>query len=217
MSAPSGLPEPAGPTEASPDPASIGGLGNQPGNPIVTLPPIENAVAGYPLSPHTGEPVHGALISAATSCFGASALVAFGTYWWYWWMAINIENFAASSRLIELFNPRPGSGSSIVLVCVMAVIGVVMTAGPGVAAYNLWQGASWSRVAGLVACGTSLLAFFVLPWSWLALLFAAIATGLIGLPAARPYFEAWQQFTYPPRPAIVPPVKVAYGPAPRFR
>lgn len=211
MSQPSGSPADA------PDPGSIAGLGNPPAEPILTLPSVEAAVAGYPISPRTGEPVRNHLVIAATFAFAASALVAMGTYWWYWWVAINIEHFATSSKLIELFNPRPGSGSSVVLVCVMALIGVIMTGGPAVAAYNTWQGASWSRVAGLVACGTSLLAFFVLSWSWLALLFAAIGTGLVWLPRTTPYFEAWQRFAHPPRPAIVPPAKVPYGPAPRFR
>lgn len=202
---------------AVPDPDSIGGLGDQPEVPIVTLPPIADEVAGYPLSTRTGEPVRGPLIVASMASFGASALVAMATYWWYWWVAINIENFGTSAKLIELFDPRPGSAASVVLVCVMAVIGVIMTAGPGVAAYNVWHGASWSRVAGIVACVTSLLAFFVLPWSWLALGFAAIGTLLIWLPQAKPFFTAWQQFANPLRAPIVPPSKVAYGPAPRFR
>lgn len=202
---------------ATPDPDSIGGLGDQPAVPIVTLPPIADEVAGYPLSARTGEPVRGPLIVASMASFGASALVAMATYWWYWWVAINIENFGTSAKLIELFNPRPGSAASVVLVCVMAVIGVIMTAGPGVAAYNVWHGASWSRVAGIVACVTSLLAFFVLPWSWLALGFAAIGTLLVWLPQAKPFFTAWQQFANPVRAPIVPPAEVAYGPAPRFR
>lgn len=209
------LPADAGETEL--DPASVAGLGDPLIEPIRTLPPIEVKIGGYPISRRTGEPVRGRLITAATAAFTAAASVAAVSYWWYWWQAINIVNFATSSRLIELFDPRPGSGSSVVLVCVMAVIGVVMTAGPGVAAYNTWHGASWSRVAGIAACITGLLAFFVLPWSWLALGLAAIGTGLLWLPQTRPYFEAWQRFGNPPRPAIVPPTGVAYGPAPRFR
>lgn len=210
--------QPSGSATGVPNgPVSVGGLGTQLDTPITTLPPIEQEVVGYPLSPRTGEPTRNALITLATASFCASALVAMGTYWWYWWVAINIEGFASSSKLIELFNPRPGSGSSIVLVCVMAVIGVIMTAGPAVAGYNVWNGTPWARIAGLVACGTSLLAFFVLPWSWLALGFAAIGTALVWLPQARPYFNAWQEFAHPAREPIVPASGVAYGPAPRFR
>lgn len=209
--------EPAGTEPPSePDLVSVGGLGDPPTAPIVSLPPIEEAVAGYRLSKRTGEPVRSPLVIGATLAFGASALVAMATYWRYWWVAIHIENFGTSAKLIELFDPRPGSASSVVLVCVMAVIGVIMTAGPGVAGYNLWHGASWTRIAGLVACGTSLLAFFVIPWSWLALGFAAIGAGLVWLPAVRPYFQAWDEFSNPKPAAIVPPAKVAYGPAPRF-
>ena len=157
------------------------------------------------------------MIVGAVAAFTYSAVVAVVTYWWYWWVAIHIENFATSSKLIELFDPRPGSGSSVVLVCVMAIIGVIMTAGPAVAGYNAWHGALWSRFAGFAACATSLLAFFMIPWSWLALIFAAIGTGLIWLPQAKRYFDAYDHFANPPRPAIVPKTKVAYGPAPRFR
>ncbi len=208
------------PSESLPvldDPDATDGLGNPPAVPIRALPPVELAVAGFPVSPRTGEPVRIPLVVAATVSFGAASLVAAGTYWWYWWLAITIENFSTSARLIELFDPRPGSGSSVVLVCVMAVIGIIMTAGPAVAAYNIWQGAPWSRTAGVAACATSLLAFFVLPWSWLALGFSALGTALIWLPAAQPYFQAWQHYANPDHQAIVPSVGVAYGPAPRFR
>lgn len=208
---------PAAVPEIDLSPASTGGLGELPQEPIVSLPPITPEVAGYPLSPRTGEPARRPLIVAASVSFGLSALVAMGTYWWYWWQAINITNFGSSAKLIELFDPRPGSGSSVVLVCVMAVIGIIMTAGPGVAGYNTWHGASWAKGAGVVACVTSLLAFFVIGWSWLALLFAAIGTVLIWLPQARPYFAAWHELNGGARPVITPPTKVAYGPAPRYR
>lgn len=199
------------------DTAPSEGLGDAPEEPIVSLPPIAAELAGYPLSKRTGEPRRPPVIVGAVAAFTCSAVVAVVTYWWYWWVAIHIENFATSSKLIELFDPRPGSGSSVVLVCVMAIIGVIMTAGPALAGYNAWHGALWSRFAGFAACATSLLAFFMIPWSWLALIFAAIGTGLIWLPQAKRYFDAYDHFANPPRPAIVPKTKVAYGPAPRFR
>lgn len=198
-------------------PESIGGLGDQPDAPIVTLPPVADAIAGYPLSERTGEPVRNPIVLISMLCFALAAAVSTATYWWYWWEAINITNFHDSAALIRWLEPRPGSGSSIVLVCVMAVIGAIMTAGPGVAGYNTWHGASFARTAGLVACGTSLLAIFVLPWSWLALGFSAIGVGLLWLPKARAFLTAMDAFANPPRPEITPYENVAYGPAPRFR
>lgn len=193
------------------------GLGKAPEIPIASLPPLASEVAGYPLSERTGEPKRPGVVIAAVAAFCASLIVAVVTYWWYWWVAINIDNFATSSKLIELFDPRPGSGTSIVLVCVMAIISVIMVAGPATAGYNAWYGASWSRGAGIVACVTSLLAFFVLPASWLALGFAAIGTALVWTGQARKFSDAYQVFADPPRPPIVPSTAVAYGPAPRFR
>lgn len=198
-------------------PASIGGLGDQPAQPIVSLPPIDEQVAGYPISSRTGEPARNWAILAAMLAFSASALVALAAYWRYWWVAIHIDTFGSSAKLIELFAPRPGSGKSVVLVCVLAVIGAIMTAGPAVAGYNAWHGASFSRQAGLVACGTSLLAFFVLPAAWLALLFAAVGAGLLWLPRAGDFLAAWQAYSNPERLAIEPYAQVPYGPAPRFQ
>ena len=198
-------------------PQSTGGLGDLPDQPIVTLPPLAEAIAGYPISERTGEPVRNPVILASMLSFGASALAATAAYWWYWWVAINITNFHDSSALIRWLEPRPGSGSSVVLVCVMAIIGAIMTAGPGVAGYNVWHGASFSRIAGLVACGTSLLAVFVSPWAWIALAFAAIGTGLLWLPQSKAFLQAWDAYANPPRPEIKPYENVAYGPAPRYR
>ena len=171
------------------DTAPSEGLGDAPEEPIVSLPPIAAELAGYPLSKRTGEPRRPPVIVGAVAAFTCSAVVAVVTYWWYWWVAIHIENFATSSKLIELFDPRPGSGSSVVLVCVMAIIGVIMTAGPALAGYNAWHGALWSRFAGFAACATSLRAFFMIPWAWLAVL----ALFTVGVSLALPLFLALRE------------------------
>lgn len=205
------------------DPASTGGLGDQPSHPIATLPPIEEAMGGHPLSPRTGEPARPAIVSAIVWLFGAASAIAFASYWWYWFVAINIAHFQHSSLLISFFQPRPGSGSSVVLVCVMAAIGAITTAGPALAAYNVWQGTSWGWAAALAMAGTSLLTILVMciayPVSAVVTaaspVLALVAIALLWTPGAKRFHYVWDAYANPPRPAVVPPTRVPYGPAPR--
>lgn len=205
------------PEQTEPEANDAGGLGDPLPDPILSLPPITAHVGGYPLSARTGEPKRPGVVIGGFVAFQLAAAIAAASYWWYWWVAINIENFGTSSRLIEMFAPRPGSGKSVVLVCVMAVIGIIMTAMPAAAGYNAWHGASLSRVVSIVSCLTSLLAFFMNPGSWLVLVFCLVGTVLIWLPPAKAYFSACQEFFNPARKPVAPPTDVPYGPAPRFQ
>jgi len=212
-------------SEPSSDPDSIGGLGDQPSYPITTLPPVQEVVGDHPLSPRTGEPARPPVIRAITWLFGVSSVIAFASYWWYWFVAITITDFQRSSLLIQFFEPRPGSGSSVVLACVMAVLGAITTAGPAMAAYNVWHGASWSRTAVIAGFVTSLLTILVMCPVHVAFpiatavspVAAAIAAALLWTPGAKGFLTAWDAYANPPRPPIVPPAHVGYGPAPRFQ
>ncbi len=193
------------------------GFGDATHPPIATLPALEEITDSLALDVKTGMPKRSTVIAVAAAAFLLSGLAAFVTYWVYWWKAIHISSFATSSGLIRLLDPRPGSWQSVVAVCVMTLIGIVMTAVPCVAAYNAWNGARWSRWAGVVACGTSFLAYFVITATWLALPLAGLGTLLLFTPPARANFDRWNEFLNPPPPDIDPPTDVAYGRAPRFR
>lgn len=209
----------AAPAQATAQPASSpsGGLGDAPANPIAALPPIEPTVDGIRLDPKTGEPVRSVVVKLVVALFTLAALVAFVGYWLYWWQAINIRDFSTASGLIKMFDPRPGSGSSIVIVCVMAAVGAAMVAAPGVAAYNTWNGAPWSRWAGVGACLTGLLAVFLTPWTWAALGLAALGTLVLFTPLVKGYFAQWRSYLDPTADSIQPPDVVEYGPIDRFR
>lgn len=210
-------PESAAASPTEPDPESVGGLGDQPDQPLLSLPPIEAAVGGYPLSKRTGEPKRSLLVLLTIGLLIASATWAFGCYWLYWWRAIHMATFPTSAKLIELFEPRPGSTLSVVLVCVMALLGVAMSFSPGGVAYNLWRGMDFTRISVLVTGGVGLLAFFFFPAMWISTALSALAAILTWLPPMKPYFTAWSAFNDPPRRPVVPSTEVAYGPAPRFR
>lgn len=198
------------------DPDSIGGFGTQPANPLLTLPPIQPSVGDYPLSKRTGEPKRSWLALLIIGLLSAAATTAFVFYWSYWWQAIHMATFPRSALLIEYFNPRPGSALSVVLVCVMAVLGVAMSFIPGAAAYYLWRG--MIRPLSLTLCAlVGLLAIFFFPLMWISSTLGALAAILVWLPQMRPYLAAWEEFNDPPRRPIVPSANVEYGPAPRFR
>lgn len=203
--------------DAQSDPGSTAGLGEAPVDPIETLPPITATVAGWPISERTGELRRSGLVVAVCGLLSAGAVVAAGTYWWYWWTAINITDFASSSWLISWFDPRPGSGLSILLVTVMTMIGIVMTAMPAMAAYNAWEGSGWSRRAGLIATLSGLGALFVMPAAWIGFGMCAAGFALMWLPGFRAWLDAWEAVDPHESPAIVPPSDLPYGPLPRFR
>lgn len=205
--------QPVSPTDS----AVTSGFGTPPETPIATLPPIVESIAGWPISKNTGEPRRSGLVVTICALLIVSALVAAGSYWWYWWNAINIKNFGSSSWLISWFDPRPGSGWSILLVTLMAVVGIVMTAMPGMAAYNAWEGAGWSRRAGLIAAISGLGAVFVGPIAWIGFALSAIGFGLMWLPGFKAWLVAWAAAKPAEAPEIIPPSELPYGPEPRFR
>lgn len=193
------------------------GIGEPPSAPIVALPPLTKSPSGLDIDPATGEPFRTGLIKAATALFLVAGATCFVGYWIYWWQAINIVDFTTSANLIHWFDPRPGSVGSVVLVCVMAAIGAAGVTGPWVAAYNTWNGASWSRWAGVAAIACAVITGICTQyWMLAAAALSAIATVPLFLPATRNYFEQWQQYLEPPIPPIVPPTRVEYGRTARF-
>lgn len=197
-------------------PESTGGFGTQPAKPLLTLPPIQPSLGDYPLSKRTGEPKRSWLALLIIGLLATAATIAFVFYWNYWWHAIHIVTFQESAMLIGFFEPRPGSALSVVLVCIMAILGVAMSFIPGAAAYYVWRG--MIRPLSLTLCAlVGLLAIFFFPLMWISSALGALAAILIWLPQMRPYLAAWQEFNDPPRRPIVPSAVVEYGPAPRFR
>jgi len=208
---------PAAPAEQQTPVGDTGGLGVSPATEIVALPPQPVNLSGLDIDPKTGEPRRTALIKAIIATFAAAGAAVFVGYWLHWWWAINIVNFAHSANLINWVNPRPGSGMSIFLVIVLAVIGAAGVAGPWIASYNLHGGARWSRWAGVAAIITSVLATVLLHyWLAVAVVLCVVATGLLWTRPAEEYFRQWDEYLEPPVAPITPPEHVEYGPTARF-
>lgn len=188
------------------------GLGTPLPTPIETLPPIEQIVSGVPVSPATGQPRrHPVMIVANVFLYAAAAIqtVALGMFWW---RAIHMETFPTSAHLIEMVDPRPGSAASVFAVIGVMVMGVVTVAASSISAFNSWNGHRWSRVGAIVATVLACLAYFLHPWAWYAVPFAAIGAIILWLPPVTRYFENWRLWRNPDKPAPEHDGPVLYGP-----
>lgn len=172
---------------------------------------LEEAPKDESIDEKTGEPKHPAVIWASTALFVVASIFAFGCYWFYWWRAIHMGTFAHSANLIAWLDPRPGSAGSIVAVCILAAVGCLVSAAPAVTGYNAWRGNRWCRCAGVVAVGITVLCILFFPLAMVATALTAIAAGLLWLPAAGKYFDAWDEFNDPAAEPIELPENVAYG------
>lgn len=184
---------------------------------IDTLPPLEELAPAIPISQATGQPRRSKvmLVGALFLYAGAvAAAVAFGVAYWD---TIHVQNWPHSIRLIRWFHPGPGTWQSVLLVCLMGLIGAVMTAAPAITGFQAWNGHRWSRVAGLVSCALAGLAVTMNDVAWLSLPLVAIGTGILFTPPVGRYFWHWQVFRTPAPPAAPRTEPVTYGPLPRYR
>lgn len=163
-----------------------------------TLTPPEPLEDAPYLDENTGEPRRGILVALCVGLLVVASAYAFVSYWIYWWRAIHMQTFVESANLITWLEPRPGSAASIVAVCVLAVVGCLVTAAPAVVGYNAWRGNRWSRLAGIVAFLVTLLGLVISPKLLVASALTALATGLLCLPTTSRYFDRWQAFNEPP-------------------
>jgi hypothetical protein len=193
------------------------GLGVPPAQPIVALPPTAANAKAVTLSPATGEPKRIVLIGAVSVLCGLSSAAAAGALGWAWWQAIHMDTFPTAVRIIELFDPRPGSWQSIVAVVLMAALGAAMVAAPWITAFVAWNGERWSRIAGLIAVGISLGAWLMNVYAWAAVPTVVVAAGLLWSPQVGDYFRQWLVFRAPKGPVAPDVARVAYGREDRYK
>ncbi|MEL4357756.1 MULTISPECIES: hypothetical protein [unclassified Luteococcus] len=183
---------------------------------IATLPPQGELVAGLPISPSTGQPRRAKVMVLADVFLYAAAVVSAAALAWSWWTAIHMATFPHSSKLVQLWQPRPGGWRSVVAVTLMCAIGAAMTAAPAVTALNAWNGHRWSRIAGIVTVAIGCLGYLLNPIAWAAPVLSLIGTVLLWLPPVRRYFGHWEQFRAGDPVPLAPDEPVVYGPLPRY-
>lgn len=184
---------------------------------IQTYPPLDEWEPAIPISEATGQPIRDKVMLIGAGFLYASSAVSAAALAWAWWRMINIESFHQSVKLLEMTTPRPGSWQSVVYAILICAIGAAMVTAPALAAFNAWNGHKWSRIAGAVAVGVSLLAFLMNTLAWVAVPLAMIGAAVLWLPQVTTYFNQWARFRAVPPPEPLPFREVEYGPLPRYR
>lgn len=202
-------PEQRQPTQAWDDP-----LGS---TPIATLPPLPEPEEELNLSAQTGQPRRDPTMLVGMGLLYTSSLVTAAAFAKFWWDAINMAHFHASTRLLTWTEPRPGSWQSMVWVGVVALIALAMMTAPAVAAFQAWNGHRWSRIAGIIAAAVSLLAILLNDWAWPAIPLAIVGAAVLWLGKVGEYFDNWAAFRAeaPRHPRTFE--QVTYGPLDRYR
>lgn len=183
---------------------------------IATLPPIDEIASGLPISQNTGQPRRAKVMVTADVFLYSAAVVSAAALAWSWWTAIHMATFPHSSRLVELWQPRPGGWRSVVAVTLICLIGAVMTAAPAVAALNAWNGHRWSRIAAIVAVLIGGLGYLLNPIAWAAPVLSLIGAVLLWTPPVTRYFGHWQAFRGGDPVPLAPDLPVVYGPLARY-
>jgi|GEM_PF-857518 len=184
---------------------------------IATLPPTDELHAPeVPISSATGQPRRAKVMVVANLLLNAAAVISAVALARSWWLAMHMPSFLASSRLVELWQPRPGGWRSVVAVTLVALIGTVLVSAPAVAAFNAWNGHRWSRIAAVVATVLGGLAYLIGPWAWPAPVLSALGAVLLFLPPVTRYFSHWQRFRDGNPVPLSPQRDVVYGPLPRY-
>ena len=204
------LPQAGSPSSIANDVANF----DQADRPIATLPLLTpEAEAAYPLSTRTGEPQRPVVLMVAiVACWLSAACTAVAFGWW-WWQAAHIPTFTSSARLLAWTHPDPVSALAIVMVMLVGLIGLLMVAAAGTAAYNSWAGKRWVRLGGLVCLAVTGLSFLLSWWFSVAMIPLAIGVVLLWLPPVGRFLSAMEDF-HAVTPVLVPTIGIRYGPQP---
>lgn len=185
--------------------------------PIATLdaPPVPVAIV--PDDPRTGEPRIPWVVRIASVLSQLAVAVVIGSLLWVYWRAVDVDGFASASWLMGQFVTEPGSLGRVLLAVAVTVIALVICAPLAITGYYAWTGYRWTRVSGLIGAAVSFGALTLVPSAWAAIPLAAVAAGLLWLPAATRYFAAWTARRHPAEVFAPPTTDVYYGPLPRYR
>lgn len=183
---------------------------------IGVLPPAPVGVAGYPVSPRTGEPARPVPLGISVGLLIAGALVSSAGLVKVLWDAASVTRYHTAARVLEWTKPNPVSFLTIVMVITIGAIGAAVATAAGTIAYNAWHGRSWTRIGGLVALLISALTILLNPLAMVAMIPIAIGAGLLWLPQVGRYFAVWGAIRTSPLIRRGWAENVVYGTLPRY-
>lgn len=179
---------------------------------LITPPVAPNSLE---LDPKTGEPVRPVSVGVGAALSWLSVAASAASLLWTYWVAV--DHFADASWLFGQFVTEPGSLVRIGLAAGLTVAVLLAMIANTIVGFYAWTGYRWSRVAGLIGAGLSLLLLLGGRLGWAAIPLAFIGAGLLWLPSTRRYFEAWWRVRHPSIEFAPPTQNVEYGPLPRYR
>lgn len=163
----------------------------------------------------TGEPRRPVVVWAASGLFfGGTALVVAGLLWAFW---RSVREFEDAAWLNGVVPTEPGALLRVLMVTALFAVTLLVGASAIIAGHYAWRGFSWTRWAGLVAAGVSLLALVINWVAWLGIVPIVAGAGLLWTPPARRWFAQWHLRRHPAPVVVEPATDVFYGPLPRFR
>ena len=183
---------------------------------IGVLPPAPVGVAGYPVSPRTGEPARPVPLGISVGLLIAGALVSSAGLVKVLWDAASVTRYHTAARVLEWTKPNPVSFLTIVMVITIGAIGAAVATAAGTIAYNAWHGRSWTRIGGLVALVLSALTILLNPLAMVAMIPIAVGAGLLWLPQVGRYFAVWRAIRTNPLIRRGWAENVVYGTLPRY-
>lgn len=166
------------------------------------------------LNPRTGEPRRPGIIVVATVTSLVAVATTIAALLWTYWNAV--ESFATAAWLFAQFS-EPSTLAQVGLVAAVTATTLIAAAAAAVTGFYAWWGYSWTKISGIVAAVTTLLGLLLNPVGWVSIPLMLVAAGLLWLPGAVGFFEAWRRHRHP-EPAFRPPLEaVWYGPLPKYR
>jgi hypothetical protein len=183
---------------------------------IGVLPPAPVGVAGYPVSPRTGEPSRPVPLGIAVGLLVAGGVVSSAGLVKVLWDCATVTGYHTAARVLEWTKPNPVSFLTIVMVITIGAIGAAVATAAGAIAYNAWNGRGWTRIGGLVALAISALTILLNPLAMVAMIPVAIGAGLLWLPQVGRYFAVWRAIRTNPLIRRGWAENVVYGTLPRY-
>ncbi|PFG15625.1 hypothetical protein ATK74_0145 [Propionicimonas paludicola] len=205
------------PASMGPSPSTDAAVPDQPAPraEIATLVAAPASAELGDLDPTTGEPVRPISVAVGATLSWLSVAASAASLLWTYWVAV--DHFAQASWLTAQFPTEPGALLRVGLMAGLTVAVLLAMIANTIVGFYAWTGYRWTRIAGLIGAGLSVLLLLGGRLGWAAIPLAVAGAGLLWLPSARRYFDAWWRLRHPSVAYAPPTQNVQYGPLARYR